>query len=97
MTKNDNNSESNQDHANMPELNCQQLDSFLVDYVDDKLSPSQRDAFETHIKLCTACVEYVEDYKTAIQLGKNAYQEQSDECEKIPEALVSAILSASKN
>ena len=88
----------NNDCSSATTLSCQQLETFLVDYLDGKLNDEQRRAFEEHISLCPPCVQYVEDYKSAISLGKDCFKKEADECtEQIPEQLVSAILTASKS
>lgn len=78
-------------------ISCQQLDSFIVDYIDGKLTEEQRIVFDNHLSDCPSCMDYVEAYKSAILLGKNAYDKDIDECdENIPDKLVTAILKASR-
>jgi anti-sigma factor RsiW len=48
-------------------VDCQQLVSLLGDYVDDQLSPEQRDAIEAHMGQCAPCVAFLRQYRFAPQ------------------------------
>lgn len=78
-------------------MDCQALESFIVDYIDGQLPSLQRKAFVDHIKECPPCKVYVTEYQKTIDLGKAAHTDpEPSSCEQMPEALVQAILSASK-
>ncbi len=50
--------------------------------------------FEAHLAQCPECVAYVDSYRMAIQLGKEAFTFSEDQVpDEVPEDLVRAILS----
>ncbi|MBX2867590.1 MAG: zf-HC2 domain-containing protein [Acidiferrobacterales bacterium] len=79
------------------EMTCQEMESFIDDYLDNKLSDLQRDTFDAHIDYCPDCFNFMVNYRNAIRLGKTAYADDyKDSCEKMPDNLVEAIMQASK-
>jgi anti-sigma factor RsiW len=79
-------------------LTCRELDEFIVDYLDGRLSRRQRALFDMHIRLCSACSRYLQAYQCSIRLGQKVF-EQPDEPvpAAVPEDLVKAILNARKS
>ena len=85
-------------------MNCKEVIDFLMEYLDDELSEEQRSAFESHLKVCSACVAFIESYKQTLQLTKHlrfseAGQKVEDKVddivlEDVPHGLVDAILAA---
>lgn len=75
----------------MAGLTCQELIGFLDDYVAGAQPASVRDAFESHLRLCSHCREYLETYRGAVRLGREAAAAQEAEA-AMPEGLVRAIL-----
>lgn len=86
---------TNQNTGESLMITCQELEAFIDDYLDDNLPVSQHAVFMSHMEKCPACDNYLNNYRNAVSLGKKAYNDET-ECEKIPEPLVQAILSASK-
>jgi len=79
------------------ELSCLKLETFIDDYLDNKLPGAKRDVFEAHIDYCPGCYNFLTNYRNAVHLGKTAYAgEDEASCETMPENLVEAILRASK-
>lgn len=72
-------------------ITCRELDSFMVDYLEDTLSKQQRRKFNLHLYLCRDCRRYLEAYKRAITLSQAAFH---DHDESIPQELLKAILAA---
>ena len=78
-------------------MTCRELTDFLADYLSDELPAPQREAFERHLSVCSACRRYLASYRATIELGKAALKpSEADVPPEVPEALVQAILAARK-
>lgn len=86
---------TNQNDNESVMITCQELATFIDDYLDNNLPTSQYDFFISHLDDCPACDNYLNNYRKAVNLGKKAYN-KDDKCEQIPEPLIQAILKASK-
>lgn len=77
-------------------ISCQQLEEFVVDFLDDKLPSGQRIIFSSHIDSCPKCEVYLDNYQKTIAVSQAAHKLQGSEgeCAKMPEALVQAILAS---
>jgi anti-sigma factor RsiW len=76
-------------------LTCQELDRFMVDYIEGHLSFWQRWKFNLHLFSCSKCRAYLEGYKKSVELGKQVFAEQQKSvAEQAPEELIQAILNA---
>ena len=53
-----------------PTLSCEDVNRFMVDYLEDRLDPKVRSQFEAHLAKCPNCEPYFEQYKTTINLVK---------------------------
>lgn len=77
------------------DLTCRELIGFLMDYLDDVLTPEDRASFDAHLAICPDCVHYVESYRATVRAGRAAFADpESPAPEEVPEALVAAILAA---
>src|SRR5262249_45620401 len=56
-------------------MTCRELADFLMDYLDGGLSPDVRAAFEQHLAVCPNCVAYMKTYRTTIELGRRAFDD----------------------
>lgn len=76
-------------------ITCRELIDFLMSYIDNELSPDQRQEFEKHLEVCPPCRRYIATYTEAIRLGKLALRPTDDAAPgEVPEKLVQAILAA---
>jgi hypothetical protein len=50
------------------DLTCQELVELVTDYLEGKLTPEQRAAFEAHANGCTGCTVHLEQMRLTIQL-----------------------------
>lgn len=75
-------------------MTCRELAEFLLAYINGELSPAETSEFDRHMKVCPACVKYVDSYKKTIHLGKAAFSDETKIPTNVPEALVQAILKA---
>ena len=48
------------------ELACNELVELVTDYLEDALSPSERDRIERHIATCDGCTRYIEQIRETI-------------------------------
>ncbi|HLH26721.1 MAG TPA: zf-HC2 domain-containing protein, partial [Chloroflexota bacterium] len=50
-------------------LSCQELVELVTDYLEDRLPPTERERFETHLALCEGCQTYVDQIRATIALA----------------------------
>ncbi len=71
-----------------------------MEYLDEGLSEEQRSSFESHLGVCSECVDFMESYKQTMQLTKRLQLSEAGEIsedkvlEDVPDGLVDAILAA---
>lgn len=75
-------------------MTCRELTSFIADYLAGELQADTRVAFERHLSRCPNCVQYVADYRRAVDLGQRVYAHDEEPVTDVPEDLVAAILAA---
>ncbi len=76
-------------------ITCQEVITFLLEYLSKDLTPEEEQHFERHLAVCPSCVSYLKTYKQAVHLGRVAMRGESSA--KPPELgleLVRAILEA---
>ena len=54
------------------EMTCRDTISRLMDYVDGRLTISERRALEAHVVACIRCQEFLESYRKTSELFKRA-------------------------
>jgi predicted anti-sigma-YlaC factor YlaD len=72
-------------------LTCKEVDSFLYDFHQGKLTYVEKIKFTLHLSMCRECQAYVQSYKNTIRMSQSAFIRQ-DPVEKIPEELIDVIL-----
>ena len=86
-------------------LTCQQVEDFLLDYVEGTLPRGQRLIFDLHLVLCRECRDYLAAYRKSVELGKAAFPQADAPVPgdapdgvpgEVPEDLVQAILAAKR-
>jgi len=50
------------------DLSCQELVELATDYLEDALTPSERDRFEAHLAGCAGCQTYLEQMRLTIDV-----------------------------
>lgn len=79
-------------------ITCLQFNDFVGRYFDNELSEQQRVVFETHLRFCRECREYLQAYKRAMEVGHSVMSSSDSTLpEDVPEELVKAILDARKS
>jgi len=76
-------------------ISCEEFEGFIIDYLEDALTPKQKLVFETHLKICTDCREYLRAYKAAIELANGSADAAEEPLpDQVPDDLVKAVLAA---
>lgn len=65
--------------ADVEHLTCRELVEVLTDYLEGALEPDERAEIERHLVICRGCQNYVEQYRSTIDLlGRIAADEPDD-------------------
>jgi anti-sigma factor RsiW len=83
-------------------ITCEELETFIIDFIDERLSDEQQKICNTHLEECEHCKTYIAKYRQSIELSQIAFQQNNSanssiKGNEIPEELVQAILKANKN
>ena len=55
----------------LPEMPCKELVEVITEYLEDRLSPTDRTRFEAHLAQCDACRTYLDQFRQTIRaLGR---------------------------
>jgi len=79
-------------------LTCKEFNDFMIDYLEGGLPVWQKFMCWMHVKMCRECAYFVQKYRRAIALGKDAFE--SPDCllpDTVPEDLVKAALAHRKS
>jgi predicted anti-sigma-YlaC factor YlaD len=77
-------------------MSCEDFHRFMAEYLDGELCGEQHEFFHAHIDRCPPCVEFLDTYKSTVDLAKRCECADEQESGKIPEGLVQAILATRK-
>jgi anti-sigma factor RsiW len=77
-------------------VSCRELAEFLDDYLSGELPAETVAAFDAHLRLCPACVAYLNSYRHATTAAKAALRRADEIASELPEELVAAILGAAR-
>ena len=72
-------------------LSCQEVNRFIVDYLDGDLDDQTRLTFESHLRNCPSCGSFLDQYRATAQLIQDA-----DEIE-IPPAVIERTIEFLRN
>ena len=75
-------------------ISCEEVEEFILDYLEGKLPSRQKRIFEWHLKLCRECRDYLKAYQRSLELSKAALAGEA--LPPLPEDLVEAILESRK-
>ncbi len=51
-----------------PMLTCEQVNDFLMDYLDGRLAEDVKSKFEKHLQMCASCTPFLEQYQKTVEL-----------------------------
>ncbi|HET8798829.1 MAG TPA: zf-HC2 domain-containing protein [Thermoanaerobaculia bacterium] len=75
-------------------MKCEELISFLADYLDGLLPAETLASFEKHLEGCRSCRAYLATYRETILMARSATQSPRLDVSDAPEELIKAILAA---
>lgn len=77
-------------------LTCQEVITYLLDFLAHELDRQEEAAFSRHLALCPSCVAYLETYQIAVRLGRETMlrAEAASAGSSLPEDLLSQVLAA---
>lgn len=55
-------------HLFQPMLTCEQVNDFIMDYLDDRLSDDIKSRFEKHLHMCASCTPFLDQYQKTVEL-----------------------------
>jgi len=76
-------------------LTCEEVDGFLYNFHEGKLSYTENIKFKLHLSMCSECKTYVQNYKNTIRISKAGFI-KADPVENVPEELMQVILKSRK-
>lgn len=77
---------------NQNPLTCRDVIEFVMAYIDDELAAATRAEFDRHLHACVSCVNYLDSYRTTIQVGRQAMLDPNAPAQgQVPEQLIKAI------
>ena len=78
----------------MLEVNCREVITVLIDYLNDELPPDRLAVFEEHFGECDSCRAYLRSYREAIRMARQTLAVppiQSTETEQVVSAILLAV------
>ena len=76
-------------------IDCDEFEGFILAYLEGDLPARQRFVFETHLKVCRECRDYLAAYRASLELARASYRGPSHQPpEEMPEDLIKAIVAA---
>ena len=55
---------------------CKQMTDLILDYLNDKLSPTVKRDFQQHLKICPDCVNFLSTYKKTVSVSRSIRSEE---------------------
>ena len=78
-------------------MTCREMVEFLMGFTNGELPPAEARVFEEHLTQCPPCLDYLESYKTTVQLGRDVcLAPDGPPPDEVPAELIEAILAARK-
>ena len=74
-------------------MTCRDVTEFLMDYLDNALTPDLRRSFDRHLAVCSNCRTYLRQYEATIRATQAAFAAGEAPDTAFPEDLTAAILS----
>ena len=76
-------------------INCREFEELIIKHLEQDLTDTEVRRFETHLKVCAECREYLAAYLTSAEV---APQTLADKIlpDEVPEELIKAVLASLK-
>ena len=82
-------------HRGEEYLTCEEVITFLLEYLAKELTPEEEREFERHLAICPSCVAYLRSYRETVGLSRAAERDESGgRPPRLAAELVRAILAA---
>ena len=52
----------------MPMLSCEQVNGFIIDYLEDRLPADTKSKFDKHLEMCPGCTPFFDQYKQTVEI-----------------------------
>lgn len=75
-------------------LTCQEVITFLFEYLAGEISEERARDFERHLAICPSCVAYLESYRDTIRLGRESVRGIDERPAELAAELMRAILAS---
>ncbi|HLF55737.1 MAG TPA: zf-HC2 domain-containing protein [Thermoanaerobaculia bacterium] len=75
-------------------VTCEEVLTFLLEYLSDELPPDRQLDFERHLEGCPSCRAYLATYRETMRLARGAERDPDLPAEEMPPELIRAILAA---
>ena len=76
-------------------MTCREFAEFIGEYLSGELPSDATAQFERHMSRCANCHAYLANYRTTIDLGRQAFADQEANLpDEVPDDLVKAILAS---
>lgn len=77
-------------------MTCEEMIEILLDYIEGQLPEAQTQAMDRHLALCPHCVDYLDSYRSTVDVTRLLCNNPEGPPEAIPEDLVNAIMEAQR-
>lgn len=57
-------------------LTCEEVITFLLDYLSQELPSDEQRSFERHLAICPSCAAYLATYERTVELGREALRRE---------------------
>ena len=57
-------------------LTCEEVITFLLDYLSQELGREEQHDFERHLGICPSCAAYLATYERTVELGREALRRE---------------------
>ncbi len=64
-------------------MKCEDVESAMIDYLDNTLEKARRDEVEKHLETCERCLDELKDFQQILQTVDSTEMEQPDETLRI--------------
>ncbi|MEM6647989.1 MAG: zf-HC2 domain-containing protein [Bacteroidota bacterium] len=68
-------------------VSCEEVNAFIVEYVDQQLDPELTAAFDRHIAKCACCTKFLQQYRTTLALVAETAEDPAMPDELVDETL----------
>ncbi|MEM8485146.1 MAG: zf-HC2 domain-containing protein [Bacteroidota bacterium] len=55
-------------HLFRPMMSCEEVNDFILDYLEGRLPRETKLKFEKHLEMCPCCVPFLDQYKQTVEM-----------------------------